>query len=184
MAPLHGFAHPRQLTPRRPGRIGPLLIVMPLALAVCPLGCSRLDEHPLVVIAVEEVATNDRAAEALGENIKRTSAVTGSSSETDGRAALRFDATGSKAGGLVVVEGRKFENEWGVTSLEIRLPEGGERIGLTADLEERTGVDTPQFDPSKATQPESTAPPPGDVEIALPPGVPGGPPSPAAPAGD
>lgn len=184
MVPLPGFADPAQFIPCRHGRVVPSLIVMPLVLAVCPLGCSRLDEHPLVVIAVEEVATNDRAAGALGEDIKRTSAVTGSSSETDGRAALRFDATGSKAKGLVVVEGRKFENEWGVTSLEIRLPDEGERITLTADLEERTGVDTPQFDPSKSTQPESTAPPPGDVEIALPPGVPGGPPSPATPAGD
>jgi len=140
-------------------------------------GCGGYNSHPIVTEAEQELAVNEQAAEKLGEGIKRSSSVTGSSSDADGRAALQFQVTGSKAGGTAVVEGRTFEDSWTITSLEVRL-DGGERLVLTHDLEERTGVDTPKFDPSAAS-PTTTVPaaPPPDVEIALPPGVPGGPPA-------
>ena len=109
--------------------------------------------------------------------MKRSSGVTGSSSDTDGRAALQFQVTGSKAGGTAVVEGRMFEDSWSITSLEVRM-DGDEKLVLTQDLEERTGVDTPKFDPTATpATPATPAAPPPDVEIALPPGVPGGPPA-------
>jgi hypothetical protein len=109
--------------------------------------------------------------------VKRASGVTGSSSDADGRAALQFQVAGSRAGGTAVVEGRMFEESWSITSLEVRL-DGDERLVLTSDLEKRTGVDTPKFDPTAApATPTTPAAPPPDVEIALPPGVPGGPPA-------
>jgi hypothetical protein len=45
---------------------------------------------------------------------------------------------------------------------------------LTADLEARTGTDTPKFDPSTtSSSPAKPAPPPpAEIEIALPPGGP------------
>jgi hypothetical protein len=144
-------------------------------LAALQTGCGGYASHPIVAEAERELAVNDTVASELGSGVKRSSGVTGSSSETDGRASLRFEAAGDKNSGTVVVEGRLFDNAWGITSLELRLA-GDQRIVLTKDLEERTGVDTPAFDPTATTTPATTAEPPPDVEIALPPGIPGGPP--------
>jgi len=81
---------------------------------------------------------------------------------------------GPKGTGVVVVEGKRVGGEWGVTSLEIRMPGKADHLVLTGDLEARTGSDTPKFDPT-AEKPKSspTPPPPTDIDIALPPGPPG-----------
>lgn len=143
-----------------------------VTLAIAAYG--RHSRHPIVVVAAEELATNERAAEALGNPITRTSPVTGSASDADGIAALQFDVRGPKAAGVVVVEGKRVGGEWGVTSLEIRLPGKADHIVLTGDLEARTGSDTPKFDPSAENRPpSSTPPPPTDIDIPLPPGPPG-----------
>lgn len=135
-------------------------------------GCRRLSQHPVVRVAVEEIGVNPRAAAFLGESIRCNPAVSGAANETDGIAALQFEATGSKARGLVVVEGKKLGDEWGVTLLEIRPAGGGDHIVLTGDLEARTGTDTPRFDPAAAAPTKPAAPPPDDIEITLPPGPP------------
>jgi len=157
------------------GRLPGLMLVA--AAAVCT-GCGGYNSHPIVTEAEQELAVNDQVAEKLGDGVKRSSGVTGSSSDTDGRAALQFEVTGSQAAGTAVVEGRMFEDSWNITSLEVRL-DGDERLVLTHDLEERMGVDTPKFDPTAAAPTTPTTPPapPPDIEIALPPGVPGGPPA-------
>jgi hypothetical protein len=135
-------------------------------------GCTNLAEHPLVKEATEEVQSNARVAEVLGKPVTCERNVRGTANETDGIATLEFNAKGSKAAGVIVVEGKKTRGEWGVTHLEFRPGGGGEKLSLTSDLETRTGVDTPAFDPSaKPTTP--AGPPPGDIEIALPPGPPG-----------
>jgi len=131
-------------------------------------GCRRLAEHPLVHEAVEEVTGNARVAETLGAPVSCSSSVRGTANETDGIAMLQFDVTGPKGAGIVVVEGKKTRNEWGVTHLELR-PAAGDILKLTADLEARTGSDTPAFDPT-ATPATSSSVPPADIEIALPPG--------------
>jgi hypothetical protein len=72
-----------------------------------------------------------------------------------------------------VVEGKKTQGAWGVTHLELRPPNGA-ALQLTADLEARVGVDTPAFDPHAApVAPSGAKPPPGEIEITLPPGPPG-----------
>lgn len=137
-------------------------------------GCRRLAQHPLVVEATEEVRTNARVADALGTPVTCSTSVRGIANEVDGIASLQFDATGPKGAGVVVVEGKKTRDAWGVTLLELRPGGSGDRkIPLTADLEARTGTDTPKFDPAAAAAPVSAAPPPADVEIVLPPGPPG-----------
>ena len=147
------------------------------AVAVLCVGCGGYNAHPIVAEAEHELSVNEQVTEKLGEGVKRSSGVTGSSSDTDGRAALQFQVTGNKAGGTAVVEGRMFEDSWSITSLEVRM-DGDEKLVLTQDLEERTGVDTPKFDPTATpATPATPAAPPPDVEIALPPGVPGGPPA-------
>jgi len=147
-------------------------LLFPLA-AVLLTGaaCSRLAEHPLVREAVEEVRINERVAELLGGPVTCERVVRGTANETDGIAKLEFNARGSTGTGLVVVEGKKTRGEWGVTHLELR-PVGGDRLSLTADLEAHTGTDTPAFDPTAAPG-TPAAPPPGDIEIVLPPGPPG-----------
>ena len=142
------------------------------AVAVClpAAGCGRLSQHPVVVAAVEEVSVNRRAADLLGGPVTCSPAVTGKANETDGIASMQFEASGPKGRGTVVVEGKKLGDQWGVTLLEIRPAAGGEHLVLTADLEERTGTDTPKFDPSAAATATPAAPPPADIEIALPPG--------------
>lgn len=138
-------------------------------------GCGRLASHPLVGTAKEEVSRNDRVAAALGTPIEFSPSVNGRANETDGIAAIQFEARGPKGAGIVVVEGKKLGTEWGVTLLELRPAGGADHVHLTADLEARTGTDTPKFDPSQAPATPSTpaAPPPGEIEIALPPGAPG-----------
>jgi hypothetical protein len=143
------------------------------SLLLAGTGCRPLSQHPLVVEAAQEVRGNGRVSDALGGPVTCSTSVRGTANETDGIASLQFDASGSKGTGIVVVEGKKTRNEWGVTLLELR-PAGGERISLTADLEARTGSDTPKFDP--AAKPASSSTPaaaPADVEIVLPPGPPG-----------
>ena len=135
-------------------------------------GCGRLASHPLVKEAADEVRANARVAATLGTPVECGTAVRGTANETDGIATLQFDVKGPKAAGVVVVEGKKTKNEWGVTLLELR-PAGADKLSLTADLEARTGTDTPKFDPTATQGTKSSAPPPGDIEIALPPGVPG-----------
>ncbi|MEI6240320.1 MAG: cytochrome c oxidase assembly factor Coa1 family protein [Planctomycetia bacterium] len=138
------------------------------------VGCGRLATHPLVGIAKDEVTKNERVIATLGSPVEFTPTITGRANETDGIAAMQFEARGPKGTGLVVVEGKKLGDEWGVTLLELRPAGGGDHLHLTADLEARTGTDTPKFDPSqaRATPASPAAPPPGDVEIVLPPGTP------------
>ena len=148
-----------------------------VAVLLCSNGCSRLASHPIVAVAKEEVAANARVIELLagpGGTVICSPTVTGRANETDGIAAMELEASGSKGRGIVVVEGKKLGDEWGVTMLELRPAGGGEHLVLTADLEARTGTDTPKFDPSSgkpATQ-KLAPPPPGDIEITLPPGGP------------
>ena len=87
---------------------------------------------------------------------------------------MQIPVIGPKAAATVIVEGKKFGDEWGVTLLEIRPKNGDEKLSLTADLATRSGVETPKFDPN-ATPPTSpkTAPPPAEITIELPPGLPG-----------
>jgi hypothetical protein len=157
-------------------------IVMPafvaLALLASAVGCSRLSSHPVVVDAKTEVARNSRVIELLagpGGTVVCSPTVTGRANETDGIAAMEFEASGPKGRGTVVVEGKKLGPEWSVTRLEFLPANGGEHLMLTADLEAHTGIDTPKFDPAAAasasTRP-APPPPPADIEIALPPGGP------------
>jgi len=138
-------------------------------------GCGRLSSHPLVNVAKEEVSRNDRVTAVLGAPVEFGRSVSGRANETDGIAAIQFEARGSKGTGVVVVEGKKLGSEWGVTLLELRPGGGADHVHLTADLEARTGTDTPKFDPAQAaaTPPTPAAPPPSEIEIALPPGAPG-----------
>lgn len=135
-------------------------------------GCGRLASHPLVNAAKEEVSANARAAAVLGEKIEFSPTVSGRANETDGIAAMQFEVRGSKGSGLVVVEGKKLGQEWGVTLLEVRPVGGGDHLHLTTDHAERTGVDTPKFDPDAVKPTTSSAPPPGDIEITIPGGGP------------
>ena len=155
----------------------PLSKVLPLLAAismtwVAGAGCRTLSQHPIVIEAVEEVRGNSRVAEALGAPVACSSSVRGTAHEANGIATLEFDATGTKAKGIVVVEGKKTGGEWGVTMLELRHA-GGAKISLTSDLEARTGTDTPKFDPSATPANATPVAPPGDIEIVLPPGPPG-----------
>lgn len=171
----NGFVTGQPWHPAHRRRLSGLLLMG--AMAFLCVGCGGYNAHPIVAEAEHELSVNEQVTEKLGEGVKRSSGVTGSSSDTDGRAALQFQVTGSKAGGTAVVEGRLFEDSWSITSLEVRM-NGDEKLVLTQDLEERTGVDTPKFDPTAApAAPATPAAPPPDVEIALPPGVPGGPPA-------
>ncbi|MFM8413483.1 MAG: cytochrome c oxidase assembly factor Coa1 family protein [Planctomycetota bacterium] len=147
----------------------------PLALVALATtaGCGRLHEHPLVVEAVNEMRANERVAELLGKPLECSRSVRGTANETDGIANLEFDAKGPKGSGVVVVEGKKTRGTWGVVKLDLQ-PAGGEKLSLHADLAARTGTDTPAFDPGAAAATPSTAPPPpGEIEITLPPGPPG-----------
>ena len=140
---------------------------------VCAVGCGRLSSHPIVGVAKGEVARNARVAELLGKSVECSPTVSGRANETDGIATLQFEVHGSKARGIVVVEGKKLGEEWGITMLELRPAGGGDHLVLTADLEESTGTDTPKFDPSAASTPAtSPAVPPDAIEIIVPPGGP------------
>ncbi len=137
-------------------------------------GCGRLSSHPLVAVAKDEVARNARVAAILGTPVEFSPTITGRANETDGIAAIQFEARGPKGVGIVAVEGKKLGAEWGVTLLELRPAGSGEHLHLTADLEARTGTDTPKFDPTaEPAQRGPASPPPGDIEIALPAGTPG-----------
>jgi hypothetical protein len=146
-----------------------------LSLGVPCVGCGRLSSHPVVVEARKEVSRNPRVIELLagpGGQVVASQKVTGRANETDGIAAMEFEASGSKGKATIVVEGRKLGREWGVTRLELRPAGGGPPVSLTADLEARTGSDTPKFDPSAAPATSSAPPPPAEIEIVLPPGTP------------
>ena len=149
------------------------LLLATVMLATLAGGCRPLSQHPLVMEAAEEVRGNARVADVLGRPVTCGSAVRGTANETDGIAALQFDATGPAGMAVVVVEGKKTQGVWGVTHLELR-PSGSAPLALTADLEARVGVDTPVFDPTAApAAPSGAPPPPSEIEITLPPGPPG-----------
>jgi len=135
-------------------------------------GCSRIGDHPLVKAAKEEVTLNERSQALLGQPLKWPGPVTGRANEVDGIAAMQIPVAGTTLAGTVIVEGKKFGDEWGVTLLEVR-PEDGDKLSLTTDLAARTGVDTPAFDPNAAASTTDTAPPPAEISIDLPPGIPG-----------
>jgi len=143
-------------------------LVLALVCGAALIGCRPLSQHPLAIEAVEEVKTNGRVAEVLGQPVQCGPKVRGVANETDGIAALSFEVKGPKGAGVVAVEGKKTQGAWGVTLLELQ-PASGPHVALTADIE----TDTPKFDPS--AKPATTTPiaPPGDVEITLPPGPPG-----------
>jgi hypothetical protein len=153
----------------------PVVHITLILAGLAAAGCSRLSEHPLVVEACKELQVNPRVAEVLGKPVTCSTSVRGTANETDGIAQLQFDATGSHATGVVVVEGKKTRGEWGVTNLELQPAGGAEPISLTTDVNARIGVDTPKFDPSAepASSGTSAPPPPSEIEIQLPPGPPG-----------
>ncbi len=142
------------------------------AVVLLSAGCSRIADHPLVDAAKEEVSLNERSQALLGQPLQWPGPVTGRANEVDGIAAMQIPVTGPKLSGTVIVEGKKFGDDWGVTQLEVR-PEGGDKLSLTADLAARTGVDTPTFDPNATAPTTDTAPPPAEISIDLPPGIPG-----------
>jgi hypothetical protein len=146
--------------------------LLALVAVIALVGCGRLHEHPLVIEATEEVRLNPRVAETLGAPVSCSRSVRGTANETDGIAHLEFEATGAKTAGTVVVEGKKTRGEWGMNKLVLR-PVGGAELSLLDDLLARTGTDTPAFDPDAATKPSTAPPPPGEIEITLPPGPPG-----------
>lgn len=145
-----------------------------LLLLTVAAGCGRLSGHPLVKEAAEEMRVNTRVAETLGAPVECGTAIRGTANETDGIASLEFDVKGPKGTGVAKVEGKKTKATWGVTHLELRPAGGGDKLSLTADLEARTGSDTPKFDPKTARTGSSSVPPPEDIDIVLPP-PPGGP---------
>lgn len=152
-------------------------VLVACVVLLCSGGCGRLSSHPVVVGAKEEVTRNPRVIELLagpGGTIQCNSTVTGRANETDGIAAMEFEASGPKGRGTVIVEGKKLGQEWTVTRLELQPIGGGEHLMLTADLEAHTGTDTPKFDPAATSSPttQPAPPPPADIEIALPPGGP------------
>lgn len=149
----------------------PLFVCLFVPLAV---GCGSLSGHPLVKEAAEELRVNARVAAALGGPVECGTTIRGTANETDGIATLEFDVTGPKQKGVAKVEGKKTKAVWGVTLLELRPAGGAEKLSLTADLESRTGTDTPKFDPRAVRTGSSAAPPPEDIDIVLPP-PPGGP---------
>jgi hypothetical protein len=136
-------------------------------------GCGRIANHPLVNIAKEEVTVNNRSQAMLGEPLTWQGTVTGRANEVDGIAAMQIPVLGAKKAAIVIVEGKKFGDEWGVTLLEIRPDNGDKKLSLTADLAMRSGVETPKFDPTATQSPSTeTAPPPAEITIDLPPGIP------------
>jgi hypothetical protein len=143
-----------------------LLACLLLPVAV---GCGSLSGHPLVKQATEEMRVNARVAEALGAPVECGTTIRGTANETDGIASLEFDVKGPKGTGIAKVEGKKTKAEWGVTHLELRPAGGADKLSLTADLEARTGSDTPKFDPKAARSGSSSVPPPEDIDIVLPP---------------
>lgn len=149
-------------------------LVLFLCMTLVLSGCGRIANHPLVNMAKEEVAINNRSQAFLGKPITWKGTVTGRANEVDGIAAMQIPVVGSKVAATVIVEGKKFGDEWGVTLLEIRPENKEEKLSLTADLAARSGVDTPKFDPN-AAQPSSpkAALPPAEITIELPPGLPG-----------
>lgn len=141
-----------------------LVAIMACATAVA--GCRPLASHPLALKTMESIKRSPRVAEVLGEPVECGPVVRGMVKETDGIASLTFDVRGPKAAGVVTADWKKTRGEWGVTLLELR-PAGGDHVSLDAEIE----TDTPRFDPSatpSGTAP-AVAPPPGDVDIALPP---------------
>ncbi len=149
-----------------------LRIVLCVSALVCLSGCSRLSSHPIVQVAKEEVSRNPRATALLGDSITFSKKIIGRANETDGIAAMQFQASGSKSSAMVVVEGKKLRDEWGVTLLELR-PDSGDKVSLSADLAEQMGLDTPKFDPNATPTTSSAAPPPSEIEITIPSGGPG-----------
>ena len=156
-------------------------IVMSACVALSVLaftsGCGRLSSHPVVVDAKAEVERNPRVLAVLaglGGKVTCSPKIVGRANETDGIAAMEFEASGPKGRGTVIVEGKKLGKDWSVTHLELRPAGGGEHLMLTADLEANTGTDTPKFDPAavSSSSPKPAPPPPAEIEIALPPGGP------------
>jgi len=148
-----------------------------LAILAATSGCGRLSSHPVVVDAKAEIGRNPRVLSVLAGpdgTVTFGPKVFGRANETDGIAAMEFEASGQKGRGTVIVEGKKLGKEWTVTHLELRPAGGGEHLMLTADLEASTGTDTPKFDPAAAssTSAKPAPPPPAEIEIALPPGGP------------
>lgn len=140
-----------------------------ILLALVTAGCSRLADHPVVDMAKEEVSLNERALGILGEPLEWSGGITGRANEVDGLAAMQIPVSGPRTSGTVVVEGKKFNDEWGVTLLEFHPTGETEKISLTADLAARTGINTPKFDPNARPVPASnTAPPPAEVSLELP----------------
>ena len=146
------------------------VVVLVAGLALCT-GCRPLSSHPVAVTAIREVTTSERVADALGQPVTCDPQVRGVASESNGIASLTFGVKGPKGAGTIAVDARKTQGEWAVTGLVLRPADGGKDIMLMAEIE----TDTPKFDPSAApAAPTTPVAPPGEVEITLPPGVPGG----------
>ena len=81
-----------------------------MALLACLSGCGRIANHPIVGVAKEEVSRNPRVIELLGGPVEFSDTINGRANETDGIAAMQFEAKGPKASGLVVVGPRQNPN--------------------------------------------------------------------------
>lgn len=89
-----------------------------------------------------------------------------------GEAQLQFKMLSPRGQIEVSGGGRKRDNSWSITSLQVLVPGDRERLNLMSEVNKETAGDTPKFDPNKQPEKVETKinlpPPETDIKIEIP----------------
>jgi hypothetical protein len=127
--------------------------------------------NPAYQAALAAVQESPRAQERLGQPIVDSDwfpqGLIDTGDGTLGEALFNFTVSGPKASAEVATQGRMVDGQWGITRLELLLP-NDDRLNLTAEVEAKQDIDTPAFDPQAEKQrPKPTDTRPDDAAKEL-----------------
>lgn len=152
-----------------------------LLIFVLPLGCCigifggtmlALKNSEPYQIALKKVQTDPKVIAQLGEPIKEARWFPSGSINVEngsGSAILNFDVAGPKGQAHVMTQARRIGGKWGLTSLDVTLPDG-KRIPIKAEAggdEEEAPRWTPSANSASTSEKPQAAPAP-DIDLKLP----------------
>jgi hypothetical protein len=160
-------------------------MVPPLAIVLCGglasgvfffVVAAQRKASPPYRMTLEQVRQDPAVIEKLGrpvEDVTWLPSLTMSTTGTSGTASLRFDVAGPRGEAHVYTEARMIDGQWGLTLVELTVA-GGVRFSLETHAEEGLS-EAPAWSPGAVEEKESATseplPPPGELDVQLPPGI-------------
>jgi hypothetical protein len=129
-----------------------LVVLLPIGCCIGIFGGTMLvlkNSEPYQM-ALEQVRTNPKVIEELGEPVKEATWLPSGSINVEndsGSAVLNFEIAGPKGQAQVLARARRISGKWGMTAIEVTLKDG-QRVSLAAKADSAL-EEAPRWQPAK-----------------------------------